>query len=355
MAIDIDQEEFIRRFGFDPFASVEDGPPPELMEEPQPEEPPVPPTPEGMAPMPALDGMPEAPPTMDASMQPGMPPEESPTAKHVMRRLVQHDTIQRLAMAMQDGRVDLGPQGEQLRQASSPKAFVDTYLDLLEDPSFKERMILYSQDWEDGVEEEDLGDKKPRHPEEMLRRGVLASKDDERREAVRVGATAAVDLSRMADLLDQATGKADGLNAKYRVDMVGLIGVARDRILRPLVEAGELDGASRFDEVLDSLSEDVVSLAEQGYHPNAVPLRVALQLRFEVDKDPALGDDTGFGRALRQLRGLLRKEMEIKVARSAGLTGSVSPAEFREAMAAHDQALTIAKQSEPETYRQPLR
>jgi len=155
----------------------------------------------------------------------------------------------------------------------------------------------------------------------------------------------------MADLIDESTGKADGLNQKFRVDFVSMSGIARDQILKPLVDNGDLDGATKFDALLDAMEKDIVDLSAQGYHPNAIPIRIALQYRLELDKNPDLMEDSGFGSALRQMRGLFRQEIDEKVSRTAGLTQAVSPAEWRESMNAYDQAFEIAKKTEPPTYR----
>ena len=212
-------------------------------------------------------------------------------------------------------------------------------------------MVVYSQELSDRPLADDFGQPANPTPEEHLQSGVMAFHDQQRKDALRVGEAASTDLSRMTDLVDESVGKADGLNQKFRVDMVSLTGVARDKILKPLVTQGDLDGATKVDSLLDAMEKDVVGLASQGYHPNAIPLRIALQYRLELDKNPQLMEDTGYGKALRQMRGLFRQELDDKIARSAGLTQAVSPAEWRTSMNAYDQAFEIAKKTEPTTYR----
>lgn len=354
---DISWEEFVKRFGFDPFAVDDEGAPlgpgatagdnmapyveggaDQPIGVPPPQGPESFPTPQLQEPqLPLNQGAP------GQDLLPPQPPQEaslgppSPANKSTMRRLVQREFIGKLAAMV---------------GAEPDKRFRDEYYARLDqDPSFKEKMILLLQDTSDGRLQDDIRGSNEPPPIEDQQSHVMASNDPERQNALKVGSTASTDLSRMADLIDEATGKADGLNSRFRVDLVSLTGLARHKILQPLTDSGDLDGASKFDTLLDAFESDIEGLAGQGYHPNAVPLRVALQFRFELDKNPELSENTGFGQALRQMRGLLKRELEDKVARSSGLTGSVAPQEWQEAAGAYDEALNIAKSTEPPTYR----
>lgn len=279
-----------------------------------------------------------------------------------LRRLFQREFVPRISDALDQDPARFGRFFHRLSEARKMghRELLFTHQQMLnEDQEYRDLMLdIAGQEEDESVSDEigalrqtpaDALDDPQERMRDMMETRRLAQ-DPERKQALKVGNAASRDLAMLSDVADEAVGRADGLNDRFRVDMPAMMGVARLRVFKQLDMAGDGDGAAKFDEFMDALEDDVMGLTEQSYHPNAVPLRVATQLMFEVDKHPALNSSSGFGKGLRQFRNMLSEEIERKMQASAGLAPDVDAEGFSRALDAYNEALRKTVMTQPASW-----